>query len=323
MIKRLLGELPAWAQSDHPMLRYELQKQPQAQTMTNRLMRIVRYALPIALLVFGGYLYATNGLLEPAGINETESIWRILYFPLLIVQILLSIVALSIGIGAIDGERRRQTWDNLRATEVGASIIIRTRWVSVFYRLQSWLVFLVVGRMILTGAILIELTSHRGGYLDLITANITPEIPVILGIVILGATMTANFLLPFTGIGFDVALGLLVSVRIRNRSYAGIIQALIIMARIGVTLFLLFAMTAFLQGTLDIPDSLAWLLMFGFSSATDWGVLTMQFSLLGELWALIPYAVFVGVALLGLGLLQSLATDFLLGLATRVAERNE
>ena len=50
---------------------------------------------------------------------------------------ILSIAALTSTSSFVSDEMRRQNWDSLRATEHGAEMSMRARWVAVFYRLHS------------------------------------------------------------------------------------------------------------------------------------------------------------------------------------------
>jgi len=322
MFKYLTGQLPPWARPDHPLLQYQLRSN-RSDSRQARLFRAFGVIVIVALLVGGGYLYATNFLQDPAGSNLTDSIWRVLFFPALIIQVILRIVAFSVGVGSIAQNRRNQTWDNMRATEKGAEIALRTRWAAVFYQMRGVIGGVLFVRLILIIGILYDLTAFRGGYLDMLTANIIPEIPVSIGVLLLSALMTAGMLLPLTGLGVDMALGLLISTAIRQRTYAGLIQALYVVIRVALVVGLLYVLTQFIQGELQLQDWLAWLLVSGFTAFGDWGLILMQLGSAGELWAIIPFAVVIGLVLLVFALIQAILTDVLLNLAVKVAERRE
>lgn len=323
MIRRLIGPLPHWAEASHPLLRYELNRRQAAASTRVRIARIVSVVLLLALLGIGGYLWATDGLQSAPGINPADAVWRVLLFPTLIVQSVLLGIAFSLGISAVNDERRRQTWDTLRATYKGAGLALRTRWVAVFYRLRGPLLLLVLVRVALIGVVMYQLASHHGAYLGILTANVVPETALVLGLILLGAGVSAAFLLPFTSLGVAAAVGLLISAAIPQRTLAGLLQILLLAARVAVSVGLLWALTQLLAGELIVPEGIRWLLMAATSAFADWGYTLMHLGVAGELWALVPFGVYVGVALLGLALFQSVLADALLALAVRIAERRE
>ena len=323
MIRRIVGPLPTWAERKHPVLRYELNRRQPPPSTRSIALRIIFAAVALAVLGLLGYLWATNGLQDDPGINPADAIWRILLFPALFVQAITVIAAFSLGVEAISDERRRQTWDNLRATPQGAALALRTRWVAVFYRLRGPLLVIISTRLLLVGVVMYQLTSHRGAYLDILTANITPETSLALGVVLLAALITAAFLLPLTSVGAEAAFGLLISATIKNRTFSALLQVLYLLARLAFAGFLLWAITQFLLGELIVGDAVSWLLVAGGAAFADWGVTLMHLSEAGELWALVPYGIYIGAALLMLALVQALIADGLLALAIRQAEKRE
>ena len=323
MIRRIIGPLPTWAERKHPVLRYELNRQQPTVSVQGIALRIVGGVMSLAVLALLGYLWATNGLQDDPGINPADAIWRILLFPTLFVQTLTVIAAFSLGVEAISDERRRQTWDNLRATPQGATLALRTRWVAVFYRVRSGLLLVIATRLLLVGVVMYQLTSHRGAYLDILTANITPETSLALGVILLATMITASFLLPLTTVGAEAALGLLISATIRNRTFSALLQVLYLLARLAVGAFLLWAITQMLAGEFIVGDAVAWLLVVSSAAFADGGVLLMHLDEAGELWARVPYGVYFGVALLLFALVQALIADGLVALAVRQAERRE
>lgn len=324
MIRRLVGQLPEWARPDHPILRYELARNTTELTPRARYLRAFGLALALLVLLAGGYIYATDFLRQSSpGENLTDGLWRIIYFPIFVITLLLRISVLSVTINSINEERRRERWDNLRATEIGAELALRTRWAAVFYRFRGFIGLLMLARFLLILGILYDLTAFRGGYLSMLTANIIPEVPVVVGVVLLSLIMTASILLVWTGAGLDAAIGLCVSAIMKQRLYATLFQILFVAVRMVVPLTLLFAMTQFIVGGLQVEAGWLWLLVFAFVVTGDWGMVLLQLAALGEIWARVPYSIFIGIAMLVVVLLQSLLTDGLLAYAVRRAERHE
>jgi hypothetical protein len=331
MIRLFTNQLPEWARPGHPVLRYELGKE----SAVSRRSRLIRFGLIVllgALVIAGGYYIATQGLTQPPGQHPTESMMNVLYYPTLVFQVVASIAAISLTAGMVAEEKRRQTWDNLRATRGGAQLALRARWAAVFYRLR-WLLVLLVGvRLLLIGGMLFDLTAFRGGYLDRLLNGITPDVGLVIGVMLLSFWMTASLLLPFTGVGLDAALGLLVSTIVQGRAYGVLTQVLLALIRVAIIAGLVVLMNQMLdgrlvvnstigqQGLLAMPESSAWFLTATYGGLADWGLRFLEVGFGGQLWATIPYGVFLGLALLVFAFMQAALTDVVLALAVRRAE---
>jgi hypothetical protein len=320
MIQRVTGQLPTWARTDHPILRYELARTERV-NLRGRIFRVLWMSMLAILLLGGGYFIATGFLQQPAGQNLTESILNILFWPMLIVQMLASVVALALTGNTVSEEIRRQTWDNLRATEGGAELTVRTRWAAVFYRIRGLIAVIVIVRVILILGILYDLTAFQGRYLDLLISGIVPEVALPVAAVLLAFTMTATLLLPLTVLGFDAAIGLVIATLFQQRTYTILAQILYIVVRVVIAGALIFAMTQFVSNDLETSDLNAWLLSLGFSAFGDWGLSFLNLGFFGERWAEIPFGIFLGLALLVFSLMQAAVTDWVVGFAVRQAER--
>ena len=320
MIKRIFGELPDWAKQENPLLRYELvRRQDKSQSSIGR---ISMWVIGLTILFLGGYIFATNGLQRGLQLPYTQDIWRILVFPALIIQIVMRVAGLSLGVGAVTDERQRQTWDNLRATEQGANIGLRTRFVSVFYRLKGLIFTLMITRIILIVAVLYELTSFQGGYLDLLTARAIPIVSVEVGVIILAAFLTAFIMMPLTATGVDIAIGLLISTTLPNRALSSLAQVLVVVFRVvsSVALFWLTWQMIGMEETAGLTQS--YILGAGAIFA-DWGLTLSQLSQAGQFWAQAPYTVFIGLIMLIAVVAQAAIAGGLLILAVRLAEIRE
>lgn len=323
MFKHIFGELPNWARRTNPLLRYELARFDPVLNFKERVFRIGGWVILLAILVLAGYFYATNWLQNSFAPPYTLDIWRMLFFPVLILQLLSRLLGLSLGVNSVRDDRRRQTWDNLRSTERGAAIGLRSRWVSVFYRLRGLIFAMMTARLILIAAILYELTSMQGAYLDILLAKSVPNISLELGIILVSAFMTALVVMPIAAIGVDIAFGLLVSTAIRNRAYAGLAQVLALTFRVVTTVVLFWLAWGFMNGTISLDTSQSLAAIGGFSIFGDWGLMLAQLSQAGQLWLDIPYSIFIGLALLVVTIIQVAITSGLLNLAVYFAERNE
>jgi hypothetical protein len=322
LVHLFIGQLPAWARRDHPVLRQELGTTAVRVSWQRRYGRALGAVVGGGVLLLIGYLIATGLLQRSAGQTPVEVVNAVLFWPLLVIQLLLSVAGLTSTSNFVSDEMRRQNWDNLRATEHGAEMSMRARWVAVFYRLRGLLGVVLIARAILIGLMLWELTAFQGRYLDLLINGIVPDVPLVAAVLLVSFTMTAALLLPLTTVGFDAAVGLLVSALVQQRTYSTLIQAILIFARLVVTAGLLIGATLFLQGQfLQSSDVGAWILMVGYGVIGDWGLAFLHLGRSSEIWATIPYGIFLGLALLVFALAQAAVADRLLIFAVRQAQK--
>jgi hypothetical protein len=177
-------------------------------------------------------------------------------------------------------------------------------------------------RVLLIAGILYDLTAFGGRYIDLLINGVTPDIAPIVAALLLAFLMTASLLLPFTALGLDAAVGLFVSVTFQQRLYSVMAQMILIALRITVIIILVASATEFVRGNLVVSDAGAWGLMGAFSAVGDWGLSFLHLGFYSEIWATIPYAIFMGVGLLIFTMAESVLTEWVLALAIRQAERN-
>jgi hypothetical protein len=320
MLQRFAITLPDWARPNHPLVRYQ---RGLAQRISRRTayLRIAGITALVVVLFWIGYAIATGFFQDVPGQSPTESAMAIAFWPTLALQVILQIGALTMTVNTVSEQKRRQTWDNLRATPDGAGLALRTRWATVYYRLRALLGLVLVIRIGLIIGILYDLTAFQGQYIDLLVNNITPDVSPIIAALLLAFVMTAGLLLPLTSIGFDAAIGLLVSVTVQQRVYSVMTQMIVILIRIGIMIALLIGATQFMRGNLTVSDGTGWLLMGGFSALGDWGLSFLHLGFYGEVWATIPYGIFLGIGLLLFSMVQSAITEWILAYAIRRAER--
>ncbi|MFO7321782.1 MAG: hypothetical protein DIU68_008630 [Chloroflexota bacterium] len=321
MIRRMAGQLPAWARPEHPVLRYELGKSKRLSTRA-RLLRLAAMAIGVILLGVAGYLIATGLLTHPPGQSVTESIHAVMFWPLLAVQFLTGIAALTLTASTVADEIQRRNWDNLRSTALGAELALHARWAATFYRLRYLLGAILLLRLVLVGGILYDLTAFQGRYLDLLMNGIAPELPLVAGVLLLSLLMTGALIAPVTAVGFDGALGLLLSVVVRQRTYSILLQVLATFIRLAITAGLLHAMTQFMRGALAIDGAASWLLAAGYGGLADWGLAFLDLGVYGELWVMVPFGIMLGLALLLFALFQAFLADQMIALAVRYSERH-
>jgi hypothetical protein len=74
-------------------------------------------------------------------------------------------------------------------------------------------------------------------------------------------------------------------------------------------------------GNVESSELGSWLLMGGYAGLGDWGLAYLNLGYYGEVWATVPYGIFIGLALLVFSMIQAALTDGILALAIRQAER--
>jgi hypothetical protein len=321
MVRVFIGQLPVWARRDHPVLRHELgvAARPDWRRRYGRALGVVLVA---GLLLLLGIAIATDIFRRPAGQTTVETVNYVLFFPLLIIQLIVSVIAMASTSNFVSDEMRRQNWDNLRATEQGAEMAMRARWVAVFYRWRGLIGVILLSRVVLIGLMLWELTAFQGRYLDLLINGIVPDVPLVAAVLLVSFTMTAALLLPLTSIGLDASIGLLISALVQQRTYSTLLQAVFIFIRVIATALLLLGATLFLQGQiLQSSDVAAWGMMALYGAIGDWGLAFLHLGRSSEIWATIPYGIGIGLALLVFALVQAAVADRLLLVAVRQAQK--
>ncbi len=322
MIRRLLGDVPAWAQANSPVLRYEMQKQQTSNTFSIRLASAAGQVLFVILFLSLSVLMATRLFTQPAGVNRTQALWHILYLPTIGVQVLLSAILLLIGGSTVSAERRRQTWDHLRVTTTGAELLLHVRLLAVFYRVRLLFALAFAARFAIVATILIEISSHHGDYLTMLVGQASSSVSPIVGILLMAAAITAAFMMPFTQAALDVALSLLLTTAIPHYPWSVMSQMALVMARVLSTISLsLLGLT--LLGGAALPAPLAWVGLVGAIIGGDQGLLIMQITQASAVWRVLPYGVFIGGVALILTLIQAGFAAFVLRLAVRRAEHTE
>ncbi len=320
MLQRLTAQLPEWARPDHPAIRHTLGVSGRPTRRT----QILRVLLVLVVLGIGGALVTSsllNNTLTAISQPVSEVVLNILYWPTLVVQLALSALAISYTSSVIGEEKRKQTWDTLRATRNGVGLALRARWsAAIFYRLSGFLILVLLVRAIFVGLLLYDLTSFGGDYLAIISGPATPQLPLPVVVVLLALSMTASFILPLTGVSLDAAVGLLLSTFFQQRIFLVLAQVIVIVARIILSFALFVAMLA-ATDIITMPSTFAAMLsMVGFGAFGDWGLRYLHLPFLSDLWGMVQYSIFMGAALIITAFLQLILAELIVLLAIRRGE---
>jgi hypothetical protein len=339
MLQRLINQLPDFARPSHPIMRYRLSAEDRR---TNRRAQIIRFifgAVFVIALIAVGYQIATDFGRTPLDTaNSLDGLFLILFWPLVVLQLLMRIAAIGSTSGVISGEVQHGTWDTLKITTNGAVLTMKTRWAAVFYRLLPLLVIIVLLRVIFIIFALINLTSFQGHYIDLLLSGTMPfgqpevakDTSVIIGIVITAMMMTAALLAPFTSVALDASVGMIVGTLSHGRLLGMIGQIVLLVVRILLTIFALHVGASALSLTapniwpyelLSSMPLLGWLAAFFGIAEGDMGLTLLYLPYVQRLWADRDYGALVGIAFLAYVLLQAAVANFLVKWAGRRAAK--
>jgi hypothetical protein len=303
---------------DDAPLRFLLgtQRQPPWQAM------VAKVLLAVAYIVI---LFLVSVWVAPATVTASARFSTALYVPTVFAQTLVSAGVFALTLHTIHAQRRKQTWDTLRATAGGATAALRAAWAAtVYYRLRSIIGILIyVPRIVLLALLLWDLTAFRGDYLIQIAGGHQPVIPPLLELPLMGAFIAAAFVLPISGLGLEAAVGLLFATLIRSRQTAALVQIALTIGRgLWALVPVIWLGDVLAQAsTGSIADPVAgWFAMLLGAAAGDWGLSALHASAIDHLWAAVPYAAYIGIALLGIALLQSGLTVIILRWAARCGQ---
>lgn len=320
MISRLRNLLTAGERlpEQNPLLQYELAK---AQGRLPGRGLALQLTTLILLLAIAAVSYAGAFGSSEAG-NLSAQLWGSLYFPALALQVLTLILALVLGAASVGVERSRKTWDKLRATEAGASLALRARWLGILYRLRVPIVVILLLRLLLALGALFELSAFGGHYVNMLSAGASQPLgDWQMGLLLIALCLALSLAQPLVMIASAAALGLFLSVTVVERVYSAVLQLSL------AALFVAFVVAAstgvfdILHGRLILADAAQHQLVLAYSSYGDWGLLLAHLGGLGQVWARVPAGVYISLGMAALLLLQALIADGFMSLAERISER--
>lgn len=343
MLQRFYSQLPDFARPTHPVMRYTLQREGRRTRPSTRWLRRVAVAAFLILLLLLGYQIATSFGAAPLDetLNPLGKVFLILYWPLVIVQVGLRLVAIGSTTGIIPAETARGTWDTLKITTDGAGLTMRTRWAAVFYQLRFLLILLVAARVFFIIVALIDFASFQGRYLDLLISGtvplgqpeVNPVVGLALGVVISAMQMTAAIVMPFTATAFDTSIGMLIGALVRSRWLGVLGQVVVLLLRIALSVFALYIGALALSwpplGLSAIPGAplaptsnlTTWIGAFVGITEGDMGLTLLHLPYYPRLWADIEYGVLIGIVVLIYVLVQAGLAQLIVRLAVRRAAR--
>jgi hypothetical protein len=317
----IYAQLPDWARPDDIMQHYARGRQ-------NRPLRRSLFALISALIVFSlvaisMILYASGHPLGTGG-ARTWTIYTVLYFPLLVMQLVtLALALLNASAATTNGPQ----WEALKITSHGAEFVVRARWAATLYWLRGPIWLVIVPRVLFAGLMLVDATRDGGYHLDLYLYGITPGVPLEIGVIMLAALMTAVLLQFPVLLALNAALGLLISTAFNKRAAAIAARLAVLIVEITlVTLALNMGWDTLQHNPLppapiEISTPTQWAGLFLLGTVGDQGLRFMDLETTLHTWPDVNYGVWLGGILLLIVVAEIAAIRGLLVLATRRAAR--
>jgi hypothetical protein len=319
----LYAQLPDWTQPSHAVLRYVLHRRSRRHGW--RLLGRSGGVMAIVGLVTISWLaYHVHSPLV-VGDSCSSALLAVLYFPMLILQFVLLILALVRASDAVTTEQQRGTWELCRVTSHGAEKLVLTRWVAVFYQMRALFVALMVPRVLFAGIMLIDMASYRGHYLNLYMAGSPSPVPLSVSVIMLAALTTAALVQFPVLIGLNAAIGVLISAAFRKREIAGLARIVVFAGEIALFGLAFQAMRSALES-----DPRAYVTGHAAEPWADWmligtlgdqGLRLMDLRTFLQTWIDVDSGVLLGGALLILVIAQVLMTREALVIAARLAAR--
>lgn len=312
-MSRLIGRLPVWLRRDQVAVRQELARMMPAGSVGVRVLRTV--VLLSVLLI--GMMYLTQPNPDAGDVPLTQRVWGVLFGVSVILQALC-----SMGATLTLRESTDTLDDALKTTPQGLELWLRARWLGGILRVRTALFFLLVARMLMIGALLVEVTAMRGTYLELLSQlRVQPPIPPLVLMLLVALGMVVALLLPIAHVALDSAVGLWSSRVLGERTLRLSFQALWLAIRLGLMSGSLWLMERVLAGEL-LLDTAATGSIFAFTAYLgDWGMTLLSLARSGDIWARVPYSVGVAVLALLLMLAQVAIADHIVLATVRRVER--
>ncbi len=304
-------QLPHWAQPDHPIMRSVMGYNRQT-NWRRMLLRLGFLIALIAVAVAAGYIYAEQNSDEAPTLRET------LYWPLVAGQILAMLLAIIITTNVVAQERQQQTWDSLKLSLIGVGLMLRARWASVFFRLWWLMAAITIGRLVYFILMLQDMTEFQGRALDLYISGITPEISLDSAILLMTALMTSFILQPFISVALAAAVGIMISVFTHTRSVVILGLLLLVGLRLATSVGSLVVGGTIFENTVGITPEVAelsttqaWSRLVLSSLEGDMMLKLFHLDTLGQIWADVKNAVYIGGIMLALTLIQAVIANIL------------
>lgn len=337
MLKRLLfnrSAVPSWLDENHPMMKREISHEGRNHRPSPAWIKwLWWFGLFLSAFLFLMIGWNTIDIVSHANsalsLSETLFAWQL--FPLYFMQVMLFISTFNMGMDTIKNQRLMNRWDEIRSTSDGVRLIMWARWgYLTFYHNALLLKVIYFIRFLMILTLLIDLTAFGGNYLNYLLLNSTPSIPLALGVMLVGANITAGLLLPISMISLTCAISLLLSTYFRQPILALLGKFVFVLIYLSVSIFFMMLLSSLYFETAQEYSSIlasrpiegGVFLVILTSIYVDWGTNLLFLGFMGEhIWSNIPYGVFTGALIIGVIIIQAFLAEWIMRYAVYRADK--
>ncbi len=305
--------LPDWMSRDHPVTRMVLRHAPM--TSPHRWARWIGGglgALYIALITASSVMAYWNGALDELFLKGEAWWFVVAYFPLLLLQAGLlmgaprQVFGLGLTLSGTPADVQRESWEMVKVTSDGASLVTHARWIALLYRVRI-LLTAILGLRLLFALIIVFQMVVSWDRLDMALGVGAPGLPPLLGwILVLVLVVGTQVIFPALLL-FATSYGVFVSTVISHQR-----RGLLIVIHQGIVFVALLAFSAtMLIGWIALfPHQWAasyredWRIgsVFAMLVTGDQGLRLLSWETLLKIISGVDYGIWLGVPLLALAL---------------------
>jgi hypothetical protein len=298
LTQAIYAQLPDWARPDNVMQHYARGRHDGP--LRRSLLMLFSVLIASGLLAIS---LIADGRGNPIGTGgaRTWTIYTVLYFPLIVIQLVTLVLALLYASAtATSGPQ----WETLKITSHGAEVVVRARWAAALYRLRGALLLLIAARVLFAGLMIADVTRDGGYHVDQYVYGITPAVSLEIAVTTLAALMTAALLQFPVLLAFNAALGLVIPTTFGKPATAAAARAIVVLAEILLFIFALRMGWGTLEYNplppaplaISTPNQWAGLILLG--TLGDQGLRYMDLDTALRTWADVNYGVWLGAVLL-------------------------
>jgi hypothetical protein len=315
----LYAQLPEWAQPSQAVLRYVLHRRSRRHGW-RLLGRSGGVVAIVGLVTISWLAYHVH---SPLAVGDScgSALLAVLYFPMLILQLVLLMLALLGVSDAVTTEEQRGAWELFRVTSHGAEKLVLGHWVAVFYQMRSLLLLLMVPRALFVGLMLIDIAGYQGHYLNLYMTGSPSPVPLGAAVIMLAALATAVLIQFPVLIGLNAAIGVLISAALRKRPMAALARIIVLGGEFGLFGLAFHALQNMLDANLRSYTTSQWTDLLLIGTLGDQGLRFMDLQLLLQTWTDVEHSILLGGALLAVVVVQVAAIGGVLAVTVRLASR--
>ena len=302
---------------------------------TRQIGRIIVWVVLLSVVMVAHYLDITNFRMLPLGDTPSARFARLMQQPL---QWLQWYGAWAVWIGAVGSfatDRLGHQWDILRTTTDGMKHLIRSRWLASLFAVRGIISTIVLVRLAMVALYLYDVAGFSGDSLRWQVSNAIPalpysfmagqrEVPILEGVAwfLSSITLLGALLMPLAVVGSVASIGIVTGVMLRQRFYRLLVMVFGGGGYLALALALEYTVASKLvYATYFLNNGLGLLQVGCLTLLSDWGTRFLWLGFAGDLWAQVPYSVYLPPLMGGIALLLLVGIQPILQLASWLANR--